>query len=144
MVGPMPPPPLYVHLPPEAVPPVLPFGEPFRAVVAAEVAVSVTWMSAVSEWLVRSGCLYAMAWGPQGTNWDNAIDEANLEEHNFGEIPEGKFVMTTWHDNEPLEEVFWFCKNNAYHSIVALHRTLLLHISVAPTESAFLQSYDAA
>jgi hypothetical protein len=137
-------PPLYVHLPPEALLPVPPFSEPFRAVVAAEVTVSAKWMSAVSEWLMRSGCMYAMAWGPQGTNWDTAIDEANLEKNNFGEIPEDKFVMTTWHDNESLEEVFWFCKNISYHSTVALHRTLLLHISAVPTEYAFLQRYDAA
>lgn len=134
----------YLHLPPEAPLPPHPFSQPFRAVVAAEVMVSPDWMSTVSEWLVDGGCLFAMAWGLQGTDWDTAIDEANLEKHEFGEIPENRFVMTSWHDDESLGEVFWFCKNLAHHPSVDLRATLILHISPVPDEPAYRQSYDAA
>lgn len=120
------------------------FSEPFRAVIVAETEVSAEWMSAVSEWLVMSGCLYAMSQGPQASQWDTAIDLANLKAHDFGDIPEHKFVMTTWHDDDPLEEVFWFCKNNAFHSTVDLSRTLILHIAARPAGATLLQCYDEA
>jgi hypothetical protein len=139
----MEPAPLYLHVQPEAALPTPPFTEPYRAVVVADTEVSAQWMATVSAWLVESGCLYAMGKGSQGAKWETAIDTANIEEFNFGEIPEKKFVMTTWH-NDSLEEVFWFCKNNAHHPTVALHRTLVLHISAKPAKSALLRSYDEA
>ena len=48
---------------------------------------------------------------------------------NFGEIPERHFVMTTWHEHEPLEEVFWFAKNSAStaSSSVEIADTVILH-----------------
>jgi hypothetical protein len=112
-------------------------------VIATELTVAAAWMSSVSEWLVASGCLYAMACGPQGTDWDSAIDDASIGAHEFGEIPPDRFVLTTWHDGETLDEVFWYCKHLAHHPDVPLERTLLLHIAVAPDEVACLLRYAA-
>ncbi len=114
---------------------------PFRAVVVVEGEVLPEWQWLVSHWLVRSGCLYMMAWGTHCSTWDDSVDMANMEIFKFGEIPEHRFVMTTWHENEPLQEVFWFSKNSAFYPTVELKNTVLLHISVQNKERKLLTVY---
>ena len=79
---------------------------PFRAIVVIEEERPVPWQTRVSNWLVESGCLYMMAWGKNSTSWDDSVDIANIEQFSFEDIPDDKFVMTTWHENETLKEVF--------------------------------------
>ena len=136
----------YIHLQPEAAPPTIHMRPPFRAVVIAETNASPKWQSLVSDWLVRSGCLYMMSWGRSCSSWDDSVDFANLNQFDYGEIPEDKFVMTTWHTNESLEEVFWFAKNNAFHPTVDLKRTVLvlLHISATNRENELMKAYANA
>jgi hypothetical protein len=117
---------------------------PFRSVVIIEESVTSEWQSLVSHWLVKSGCLFMIAWGKDCSTWDDSVDIANIEEFGFGDIPEDKLVMTTWHDKEPLKEVFWFSKNNAYHPTVELPNTLILHISNTNKENELLSEYDGA
>ena len=134
----------YLHVTPGAVLPDAPRLAPFRAVIIAEAQVSPDWQAAVSDWLVQSGCLYTMAWGVNSSSWDDSVDMANMEQFDFKEIPEDRFVMTTWHEDETLNEVFWFCKNNAFHSTVNLENTLLLHISTEEREEQVVMSYAEA
>src|SRR5215213_4311350 len=116
---------VYVRVAPEGDMPDV-AASPARVVVIAESAVSPFWQARVSTWLARSGCLYMMAWGENCSSWDDSVDVANLEEFNFGEIPDDRFIMTTWHTDEPLREVFWFSKHNATHPTVEIDRTVLL------------------
>lgn len=136
----------YLHLKPETPPPTIAALPPFRAVVIIEANVTPEWQSLVSSWLVKSGCLYMMAWGVNCSSWDDSVDMANGEQFNFASIPEDKFVLTTWHTDEPLEEVFWYSKNNALHSYssVELERTVLLHISANNRERELLKAYADA
>ena len=115
---------------------------PFRSVVIVEGSVSPKWQGAVSDWLVNSGCLYMMAWGDECSTWDDSVDNSNMAEHDYGEIPNEKFVMTTWHDDEPLKEVFWFCKNGAIHPSVNIDNVLLLHISNSNKEAEYLDEFE--
>jgi hypothetical protein len=124
----------YVHLVPEAELPPLAHGPAAKFVVIAEVDVTPSWRVAASKWIVNSGCLYMMAWGVNCSSWDDSVDFANLELFDFGDIPDDKFVMTTWHDHEPLSEVFWFAKHSAIHLDVELKRTVMIHISPEPKE----------
>jgi len=117
---------------------------PFRVVVVIEEVVSAEWQSIVSEWLVKSGCLYMMAWGNKCSSWDDSVDYANLSEFKYQEIPANKLVITTWHENEPLKEVFWFSKNNANHSEVKIKNTLVLHISNSNNERKLSNEYKSA
>ncbi|MGZ8908251.1 MAG: DUF7684 family protein [Methylobacter sp.] len=110
----------YIHLVPGAPLPIIGGSVPFRAVVIADEEASPEWQASVSDWLAKSGCLYMMAWGKSCSSWDDSVDFANMEEFAFGEIPEEKSVMTTWHANEPLQEVFWFSKNSAVHPVVGI------------------------
>ena len=85
-----------------------------------------------------------MAWGKDCSSWDSSVDDANLEAFDFNYIPEEKFVMTTWHDNEPLEEVFWFSKHCAFHPEVDLQEFVLVHISSVDKESVFRERFQNA
>lgn len=134
----------YLHLRPEAPPPVLHLPRPFRCVLVLETNVGAFWQAAVSDWLVASGCLYALAVGPACSTWDDAIDMAVLERFDFGDIPEASRVTTTWHEHDTLGEVFEFAKLWAHHRTEHLVATLLLHIAAEPHETQMLEAFAAA
>lgn len=117
---------------------------PFQSVVVIDEESTAEWQWQVSEWLVKSGCLYMMAWGTSCSSWGDSVDYANLEKFDYGDIPDENFVMTTWHEKVSLAEVFWFSKNSAIHPTVALSNTLILHIARVGNEEAFLSEYANA
>jgi hypothetical protein len=132
----------YLHLEPESTLPDI-NNEPTRMVVIVEVEVSPKWQSLVSDWIVRSGCLYMMAWGVGCSSWDDSVDWANIDKYNDGPIPADGFIVTTWHSDEPLEEVFWYSKKVAVHPVVDLDRTIILDISTENRRDQLLQAYAA-
>ena len=91
-----------------------------------------------------SGCRYMMAWGRKCGEWDDSVDMANLAMFDFGEIPDDGFVMTTWHENELLQETFWFCDQCAAHASLALERTYIVHIAPEARASEPLETSRAA
>ena len=133
----------YLQLHPGSDPPDLGWSCPYRAIVVVEDVVQANWQSIVSDWLVSSGCLYMLAWGLECSSWDDSVDYAILEKYDYGDIPDDKFVMTTWHENESLQEVFCFAKNGAFHSDVELEKTLILHVCSINKKSEFLLSFDS-
>jgi hypothetical protein len=134
----------YLQLKPGSELPNISALSPFRAVVVIDEEVTPEWQNLVSSWLVKSGCLYMMAWGTGCSTWDDSVDFANLEAFNYSDIPEDQFVMTTWHEEEPLNDVFWFAKNNAFHPTIELPNTLILHISGKNKEKELLSEYISA
>ncbi|WP_165390264.1 hypothetical protein [Thalassococcus sp. S3] len=98
----------------------------FKCLVLIEREISNDYRNEVSAALVAAGCLYAVAWGLDCSMWDDAVDWAFLEHYNYGEQPEDRFVMTTWHDNETLEETVVFAKNCTKYSDVKLENILIL------------------
>jgi hypothetical protein len=134
----------YLYLPAGSPTPPPLGGVRFRAVVVIEQAVDNDWRSAVSGWLVASGCLYMMAWGHECSAWDDSVDWASLEAHGFGDIPNEALVMTTWHEDETLSEVLWFAKQVAQHSDVELSRTVIVHVSDKPASERLLSAWRAA
>lgn len=68
-------------------------------------------ISRAAEALMRKGNVYFCAWGPDCQRahdiYDKVVVEKELEEK------KGWFVMTTWHDDERLEETLWFFLFNA-------------------------------
>ena len=118
--------------------------KPFRSVLIIEDLVAEEWQLKESDWLVASGCLYMMAWGKNCSSWDGSVDLASLKEFSNEEIPDDKLVMTTWHENEPLKDVYFFSKHSATHPEVKIDNTLLLHISRGNKEKDFLIDYERA
>ena len=116
---------------------------PFKAVIVLETDYSIDWQDEVSGWLVASGCRYMMAWGPNCSSWDDSVDWADIKNRNC-EDDDSKFVMTTWHREETLENVFWysqFCANFSADDI-ELTNALILHISESIQESTCLALFE--
>ncbi|MGV7222123.1 MAG: DUF7684 family protein [Nitrospinales bacterium] len=134
----------YIHIRNGGELPEIGYLKPFKVVVVIEEDVSREWQIQASSWLVNSGCLYMMAWGQNCGTWDDSVDMAVLEKWNFGDIPDEEFVMTTWHESEPLEEVFYYGKNDATHSIVEIKNVLILHIGLTDKEADFKSIYQTA
>jgi len=110
---------------------------PYRAVIVLDGPYSNKWQSEVSRWLVDSGCLYMMAWGQNCSSWDDSVDCAQIEKFLPDEAPDEEFVMTTWHDDETLESVFWFAQFCAHHGDVELKNTLVVHVGLDDREAEF-------
>lgn len=121
---------------------------PYRAVIVLEASYSDQWQDDVSRWLVDSGCLYMMAWGPNCSSWDDSVDLAQIRKFLPGEAPDDEFVMTTWHNDETLENVFWFAQFCAHQGDVELENTLVIHVGTEDREvelaSLFEQSKTLA
>jgi hypothetical protein len=118
--------------------------KPFKAIVIIEEEVLEEWQARTSTWLVDSGCLYMMAWGLNCSSWDDSVDVANCEQWNFGDIPDEAFVMTTWHESEPMDEVFFFARHAAFHSTVSIENVLILHIGSKDKEAVFEKMFRDA
>ena len=134
---------IYVHLVPGSPLPDIAI-ESSRFVVVVEAEVSYEWQKHVSEWMVASGCLYMMAWGRECSSWDDSVDWANIDKFGDNPIPDDEFVFTTWHEDEPLKEVFWFSKTCAKHRSIDMVRTIVLDISAASRKVELLSLYEAA
>jgi hypothetical protein len=63
---------------------------------------------ALSDALVTQGCRYAVCAGHDCSSWDDSIDFAFLRTDPDFDPPDERFVMTTWHDGESLDEVAWY------------------------------------
>ncbi|XQA69855.1 DUF7684 family protein [Xanthomonas sacchari] len=135
--------PLYIHIKPGSAPPALPH-EPTRTIVVLDQLVAPDWQHLVSRWLIKTGCLYMLAWGDGCSSWDDSVDMANAELFGQGGIPDESSAMTTWHADESLMECMWFAKNCAMHAVVELERTVLLHVGPAAREQDLLDAYAEA
>lgn len=134
----------YLKIEPEAPLPEISVLRPFQVVVVIEAEISANWQMLVSSWLIESGCLFMMAWGNDCSSWDDSVDLANLARFDYGEVPDDQFVMTTWHEKEPLNKVFWFSKHCTFHPVLRIKNTLLLHIASENKEKEFLSAYADA
>jgi len=133
----------YLHLPAEG--PLSALSLPaFKAILVADCPVSESWRERAAEWLVRGGCLYFITWGEACEAWHDAVDVANSHDFEGQTIPDDKFVMTTWHENEPLKEAMWFAAHNADHPTVALVATLIIHVASDERRDELLGIYYAA
>lgn len=135
--------PSYVRLDPNGPLPEIHAHAPFKAVVVIEGTYSPQWQDEVSRWLVESGCRYMLAWGPDCSSWDDSVDYAVILKFP-GETPEDAFVMTTWHENQTLEDVFWQAQFTARVSYddVELANTILLHISDTDREDWMMALFE--
>ncbi len=85
-----------------------------------------------------------LAWGHECSIWDDAVDRANIDAFDFKPIPPERLVMTTWHANDPMEEVFWFAKNCAEHPTIALSLDVILDIASVDREADTVKAWMAA
>lgn len=134
----------YLHLPAGSEPPAIGQDGPFKAVVVIEQDVEQDWQNRISDWLVRSGCLYKMAWGRKATEWDDSVDWALMALYDYNDVPDDRDVMTTWHDGWPLAEVFWYAEDGAEHPTVELTDVWIIDIHADDRQALMLKDYAAA
>jgi len=87
-----------------------PFGDQDFALLlfARDAALSADEQRALSNAFVAQGCRYAVCAGLEPSSWDDSIDEAYLAMTPAGDARDPRFVMTSWHEDEPIEEVAAF------------------------------------
>lgn len=61
-------------------------------------------MMSVANWLVSSGCRYAVCAGLNCSEWHDTVDTADI----IRDPTTQKLVMTTWHEDETIEDIVWF------------------------------------
>ena len=64
--------------------------------------------------LVRAGAVYICCWGPDCERFHDCFDEAAFVVH--GQVSESRVLMTTWHNDESLENALWFALNSTFPS----------------------------
>ncbi|WP_373988662.1 hypothetical protein [Duganella sp. BuS-21] len=136
--------PKYLHLSPDADLPALEGLPQFKAIVVVEADLDETMMWDVSRWLIESACLYALAWGKGCEAWREAIEDAALEAVDYEDVPEAQKVIITAHDDEDLEEVFWFARHRAVHPAHDLTTTLIVHLADSPRRDELEAMYHDA
>jgi hypothetical protein len=88
----------------------------FRLFVAADVTrASTELISEFAHSALKSGMVYFCAWGPDCERFHNIVDEVVVEDDIGERLFIGKnrsdTIMTTWHDDEPLNEALNFFVN---------------------------------
>lgn len=134
----------YLHLASGDDLPALAGIDTFMAVLVIDGESHQPWQWEVCRWLVASGCRCAMAWGDACTEWEEALEDAVLEAHDYEDIPAEATVVTTSHEDEDLADVFWFAKHRAHHPALELKITLILHIADAPRRDEMEAAYKDA
>jgi hypothetical protein len=131
----------YLQLTPSGKLPDISGLRPYKAVIIIEAIATPTQQAHISQWLVESGCLYMMAWGDNCASWDKSVQLANREAFVTPEIPDTALVITTWHEDELLKDVFWFAKYTATHPCCKLDNALLLHLAATENEQKIGAQY---
>ena len=134
----------YLHLPPDTDLPALALPAPFRAIVLVEDDVTETWMWETARWLVASGCHYVLAWGRACEAWREAVDDAAEEAVDYEDVPDERRVLATAHEDDDMDEVFWFARHRAVHPALPLDTTVIVHIAALARREAIEQAYADA
>lgn len=105
-----------------------PFGDRAFAMllVACDPNLSNDERNALADAAVAANCRYACCLGIACSQWDDAIDWAYLATNENFDPPGETFVMTTWHENEPLSDtVFFFMNCTSFDDFVPTHRLIV-------------------
>jgi len=64
--------------------------------------------------LLKAGCVYFCCWGAGCERVHDIVDEQYLIDSGYSVNDDKSVIMTTWHDDESLEEAAWFALNVAF------------------------------
>ncbi|HEX8289640.1 MAG TPA: hypothetical protein VF556_16775 [Pyrinomonadaceae bacterium] len=83
-----------------------------------------------AERMIAFGTVYICAWGKGCSRFDSAFDMVCVMRE-INEEKEFPHIMTTWHDNQSLDEALWFALNLAYPDDEFAESCSTLVVSVA-------------
>ena len=92
---------------------------------------------AASRWLADSGCFYIFVWTNNCSSWDGSVDLAKLEQFENGQIYVVIFIMMSWHNGEPPQEMVLLAKYSAQHQTIELENMHFLQIGSADRHREF-------
>lgn len=113
----------------------------FKCLVLVERIVGAEYRQEVSEALVKAGCLYCISWGVDCSAWDDSVDAAASSSLVFDGYFGDRCVMTTWHENETLEETVSFAKHCTDYTDIGLDRIVVLDFSAHERGALIEQIY---
>ncbi|MGZ3183265.1 MAG: DUF7684 family protein [Telluria sp.] len=134
----------YLHLRPDGHIPAPEALPPFKAIVIAEEEVSPLWQWELCRWLVACGVRYALCHGVACEAWRAAIEDAADEAQEYDAVAPEQAVVTTAHEDEDLDEVFWLARHKVAHPALRQEMTLLLHVADAGRQDALEAQFCAA
>lgn len=82
----------------------------------------------ISDGLVLLNCRCAVCAGYNCSSWDDSIDWAYLSTDEDYNPPDETFIMTTWHDREPIEDIIWYGLNNTNFDDIVFNKYLILFV----------------
>ena len=85
-----------------------------------------------SDQLVGSSCRYAVCTGHQCSSWDDSIDMAFIESDPNFDPPDERFVMTTWHEDEPIEDLVEYLRWSTVFDDFVPKNFLVLFLGESP------------
>ena len=133
----------YLHLPPSGDPSV-PDLPPFLAILVVESDADEMWRFDLCRRLAASGCRYLLAWGRDCEAWRESAEDAFLEATDYEDVAPEHALLTTAHEDEDLDEVFWFARHRAVHPALPLDTVLILHVADTPDRERLTQAYRDA
>jgi hypothetical protein len=133
----------YLHLAPATSLPPLDFP-PFLAILVVEETVDEMWRFEVCRHLAASNCRYVLAWGSDCEAWREAAEDAFLEAVDYEDVAPERTLLTTAHDDEDVEEVFWFARHRAAHPGLSLDTHVILHVANAPDRERLAEAWRDA
>lgn len=116
-------------------------GEDFVMLLAVfDDAIEPTEQGALSDTFVAQGCRYAVCYGHECSTWDDSIDMSFIATDPDYSPPHDRFVMTTWHDDEPIADVAeFFVRNTSFDNFEAVRFVL---VALGGTSKQFDQIRD--
>jgi hypothetical protein len=84
---------------------VLPSAQTVLLIVADSREVPVEEVARAAERLLAAGLIYVCVWGPDCERVHDIFDEVHVGD---GTVEPEFTWMSTWHDDEPLEEAIWY------------------------------------
>lgn len=129
----------FLRLEPPYKTPVPGFGSPFVAIiVACDESITPEQQANISAQLVAMDCRYMLAWGLNASSWDDSVDLAFLNTDPNFNPPDDRHVMTTWHEDETIQDLVWFALMNTNFDAHDFRDYLALMIGTNPDIEAEL------
>jgi hypothetical protein len=95
--------------------------------------VSTDTIARVAKRLLVSGLIYVCVWGPGCKRVHDIFDDVHAGD---GSIEPSFTLMSTWHNDEPLEEALWFFIQCAFPLDTEIATTSYLAITVGSSDWA--------
>lgn len=85
----------------------------------------------LSDSIVTTGCRYAVCTGHECSSWDDSIDYSYIHSDPNCDPPREKFVMTTWHEDESIEDIVEYFRWNTVFDDFVPKNFLILFVGAS-------------